>query len=164
MNASEIFRTESSTTRLPPFGRLNDIEKGFSLKIAMAIAPKFGQNLKLSKTHVTHCTSVINDWISVLPCDIRLFFSCHWCHSIRKWHQWHDIFLVIARLCIDNQMVVYIVQCVIWVFKPWKKRLHEFLKRLHVFPKISANFQNVSSKIWNVSSTFSPINYLFSVK
>ena len=39
MNASEI---------LPPFGRLNDIEKGFSLKIAMAIAPKFSQNQKTS--------------------------------------------------------------------------------------------------------------------
>ena len=30
---------------LPPFGRLNDIEKGFSLKIAMAITPKLRQNL-----------------------------------------------------------------------------------------------------------------------
>ena len=29
---------------LPPFGRLNDIEKGFSLKIAIVIAPKLGQN------------------------------------------------------------------------------------------------------------------------
>ena len=38
MNDSEI---------LPPFGRLNDIEKGFSQKIAMAIAPKFAQNQNL---------------------------------------------------------------------------------------------------------------------
>jgi hypothetical protein len=30
---------------LPPFGRLNDIEKGFSLKISIVISPKFGQNL-----------------------------------------------------------------------------------------------------------------------
>lgn len=34
----------SSVCVIPPFGRLNDIEKGFSLKIAIVIAPKFGLN------------------------------------------------------------------------------------------------------------------------
>ena len=38
VNASEI---------LPPFGRLNDIEKGFLLKIAIVIALKLGQNQSL---------------------------------------------------------------------------------------------------------------------
>ena len=34
---------------LPPFGRLNDTENGFSLKTAIVIAPKFGQNQKVCK-------------------------------------------------------------------------------------------------------------------
>ena len=35
-----------STTRLPPFGRLNDMRGGFQSKIALKVAPKFGQNQK----------------------------------------------------------------------------------------------------------------------
>ena len=45
----------------------------------------------LSQSHCTHCTDVINRWISTLPRVMCLFFVCHWCHSIAKvtsvtWH------------------------------------------------------------------------------
>ena len=32
------------------------------------------------KIHCTHCTGVVIRWISMLPSDMCLFFSCHWCH------------------------------------------------------------------------------------
>ena len=32
------------------------------------------------KTHVTHCTSSVNRWISMCPSAMCLFFTCHWCH------------------------------------------------------------------------------------
>jgi len=48
--------------------------------------------IQVSQSHCTHCTDIINRWISILPRVMCLFFACHWCHSIGKWHQWHGIF------------------------------------------------------------------------
>ena len=77
--------------RRPKGGRISCTStlcyRDYSLTLWMTInlkaftAPKLTQNQLLSKSHVTHCTDIINRWISMSPSDMNLFFSCHWCHS-----------------------------------------------------------------------------------
>ena len=98
---------------------LQILEEAFELAFRMSNQCLLKQGFK---THVTHCTDALTVWISTLPGDMCLFFSCHRCHSISKWHQWHRIFAYIARWCVENQSVAILVQWVTWVFEPWKRK------------------------------------------
>ena len=84
--------------RRPKGGRISCTStlcyRDYSLTLWMTInlkaftAPKLTQNQLLSKSHVTHCTDIINRWISMSPSDMNLFFSCHWCHCSKSGVTW----------------------------------------------------------------------------